>query len=163
YLAEAEPDATLALIENTFGQWPIDALKTWEVGRQNVVWTLEKIAVWEHTCLRVVEVLMKMAAAENARNSNNSTGLLNSLFHIFAPTELAAGSRLAFLIDVLRSHDRARRDWGVRLFGQWLDTHGHIRMVGAEYQGMRAPVVFWQPKTYPELWKYLSDAWEALL
>jgi hypothetical protein len=42
YLAEAEPSATLAVIERTFGTWPLEELKNWQTGRQDIVWALEK-------------------------------------------------------------------------------------------------------------------------
>ena len=51
-LAEAEPSATLAVIERTFGTWPLEELKSWETGRQDIVWALEKIAVWREYFLR---------------------------------------------------------------------------------------------------------------
>jgi len=46
-LAEAEPSATLGVIERTFGTWSQEELKRWKTGRQDIVWALEKIAVCE--------------------------------------------------------------------------------------------------------------------
>lgn len=37
YLAEADPSATIKLLESTYGQWPLEKLRGWETGRQNIV------------------------------------------------------------------------------------------------------------------------------
>jgi hypothetical protein len=73
YLAEADPGATLAVIDRTFGTWPHEKLKRWETGRQDIVWALEKIAVWREHFLRATQLLVKLALAENANYANNAT------------------------------------------------------------------------------------------
>lgn len=45
-LAEANPAAVLRLLESTVGQWSDQKLLDFSEHRQNLVWTLEKIAVW---------------------------------------------------------------------------------------------------------------------
>ena len=46
YLSEADPDGTLALLERTIKTWSHEELHAWNTGRQDIVWALEKIAVW---------------------------------------------------------------------------------------------------------------------
>ena len=46
--------------------------------RQNLVWALEKIAVWPTLTARAIQVLVRLAANENADFSNNATGTFNS-------------------------------------------------------------------------------------
>ena len=82
YLSEADPSATLALLERTIKTWSHEQLYAWHTGRQDIVWALEKIAVWDEFFTRAVNVLIPMALAENARYSNNSKGLLLSLFNV---------------------------------------------------------------------------------
>ena len=48
YLAEADPSNTLSLLERTFGTWTLQEIKAFEGGRQDIVWALEKIAVWKN-------------------------------------------------------------------------------------------------------------------
>ena len=40
---------TLSLLEATIGTWSREQLHKWNTGRQQIVWALEKIAVWEDT------------------------------------------------------------------------------------------------------------------
>ena len=80
YLAEADPAAALAVIERTFGTWPQEELKNWKTGRQDIVWALEKIAVWREHFLRAAQLLVKLALVENANYATNSTGILLGLF-----------------------------------------------------------------------------------
>lgn len=162
HLAEAEPSATLYLIENTYGTWPLEDLRGWHTGRQDIVWALEKIAAWEDTCSRVIRVLCRMSIAENAKNSNNSTGLFCGLFHVMAPTQAPASIRLPLIEELLDNSDPHYRTLGLTACGQWLDTRGYTRIVGAEYQGLRPRINFWVPKTYGELWGYWKSAWELL-
>ncbi len=165
YLAEADPSETLALLEATYGKWSIDKLRSWETGRQNIVWALEKIAVWKETFPRAARLLARMALAENAKNSNNSKGTLFSLFMIglgWAPTEALPEQRLPVIEELLLSKDSAMRELGLELCEQWLSTYGGMRIIGAEYQGLRPTVTFWRPKTYGEIYDYWRKVWVYL-
>jgi hypothetical protein len=161
YLAEAEPSATLAVIERTFGTWPLEELKNWQTGRQDIVWALEKIAVWREYFLRAAHVLVKLALAENANYSNNSTGILLGLFMTglgWAPTQASPEERFPIIEILLGSHDRLWQELGLKVCAQWLNTYGGTRAVGAEYQGLRPEVEFWHPKTWGEVF----DAWRLV-
>lgn len=161
-LAEADPPATLALLERTVKTWSQEELHAWETGRQDVVWALEKIAVWEDLYVRAVNVLIPMALAENASNSNNSKGLLHDLFNLglgWAPTQAPPDKRYPILFDLVLSQDASRRALGLELCKKWLETHGGSRVIGAEYQGLKPAIEFWRPKTYGEMF----DEWRRVL
>ena len=161
YLTEADPGATLAVIEQTFGTWSQEELKRWVTGRQDVVWALEKIAVWREYFLRAVHVLVKFALAENANNGNNSTGTWLGLFKIgpgWAATQASPEERLPVIEELLGSHERLRKELGLRLCMHWLSTYGGSRVVGVEYQGLRPKVEFWCPKIRDEVF----DAWRLV-
>jgi len=160
YLAEADPSSTLALLERTIKTWTHNELYEWNSGRQDIVWALEKIVVWNDLFIRATNVLIPMALAENANNSNNSKGLLLSLFNVglgWAPTEAPPSKRFPILQDLIKSSDASRRVLGLELCEQWLETHGGSRIVGAEYQGLKPPIEFWRPKTYGETFNYWRD------
>lgn len=174
HLSEADPAGTLSVLERTFGTWSHEELRQWERGRQNIVWALEKIAVWRDHFLRATDLLVKLALAENANNSNNSTGILLSLFKIgigWAGTQASPDERFPILQKLLDSNDWPCKALGIKLCKSWLDTHGGIRMIGAEYQGMRPVIEFWKPKIYGEIfgawrltWAHLysvSRTWES--
>ncbi len=164
-LAEADPDGTLELIESTFGKWPLEELRAWHDGRQNIVWALEKIAVWQHLFPRAARVLVHLALAENARNSNNSKGTLLDLFGVglgWAATMAPPSERFPILEELVRSTDVSRRALGLELCERWLSTQGGCRIIGVEYQGLKPTVEFWRPKTYGEVFDYWRQAWRFL-
>lgn len=53
-LAEANPLAVQRLLENTIGTWSDAELKEFKSERQNIVWALEKIAVWPSLTVRAL-------------------------------------------------------------------------------------------------------------
>jgi hypothetical protein len=161
YLAEADPPGTLNLLEQTFGRWPLEELRAWSSGRQDVVWALEKIAVWRDLFPIAVAVLARLALAENSTHGNNSKGILKGLFEVglgWAATQAPPASRFPIIERLLKSADAAERGLGLELCKEWLSTSGGTRVVGAEYQGMRPTLEFWQPA----VWGEIFDAWKRV-
>ena len=66
YLSEADPSATLTLLERTIKTWLHAELYGWALVRHEVVWALEKIVVWDDLFIRAVNVLIPMALAVDA-------------------------------------------------------------------------------------------------
>ena len=160
YLSEADPLRTLALLERTIKTWSHEELYAWTTGRQDIVWALEKIAVWDELFVRAVNVLIPMALAENTRNSNNSEGTLVGLFNIrgLATTKAEPSRRFPVLEELVRSNDTSRRAIGLEMCEAWLRLHGGSRMVGPEYQGLKPAIEIWRPKTYGQLFDYWRQA-----
>lgn len=162
YLSEADPASTLSFLERTIKTWPHEDLLKWKSGRQEIVWALEKIAVWDNLFNRAVNVLIPIALAENASNSNNSKGLLQSLFLLglgWAPTQATPQKRFQILKSLIQSRVDELQELGIGLCEQWLSTRGGMRIVGAEHQGLKPTIQFWYPKTYGELF----NAWREVL
>ena len=160
YLSEADSSATLALLERTIKTWSHEQLYAWHTGRQDIVFALEKIVVWDEYFTRAVNVLIPMALAENAGYSNNSKGLLLSLFNVglgWAATQAAPSKRLPILKDLVMSNDAGRRALGLEMCQQWLKTRSDPRIIGAEYQGLKPTIEFWRPKTYGEVFYYWRE------
>lgn len=166
-LAEADPEATLALIECTFGTWSRDELYAFKENRQSIVWTLEKIAVWKPTFVRAVRILARLAVAENATNSNNSTGTLLALFQIgpeWAATEASPTERLPILLELLRSDDDDLKRMGLKVAESGLKTSGmRFRMIDPEYQGIKEKAALWYPQTYEEWSTEFQRYWDCLI
>ncbi len=164
-LAEADPEATLSLIEQAFGTWSLEELHAFEGGRQRIVWALEKIAVWKPTFIRAAKVLAKLAVTENATNSNNSTGTLLGLFRIgpeAAATEASPLERLPVLLEMFRGDENSKR-MGLKVVASALDTSGRgWRMVGPEHQGLKEQAHLWRPQTYGEWWAAYRAYWDCL-
>ena len=158
YLSEADPAGTLALLERTIKTWSHEQLYAWHTGRQDIVFALEKIVVWDEYFTRAVNVLIPMALAENARYSNNSKELLLSLFNVglgwTTATQAPPSKRFPILKDLVMSNDAGRRALGLEMCQQWLKTEDNPRIVGAENQGLKPTIEFWRPKTYGEVFDY---------
>lgn len=166
-LAEADSEATLALIECTFGTWSREELYAFKENRQSIVWTLEKIAVWKPTFVRATRILARLAVAENATNSNNSTGTLLALFRIgpeWAATEASPTERLPALKEMLTSDDDELKRIGLKVAESALHTSGiHFRMIGPEHQGIKERAVLWCPQTNDEWCKEFQCYWDCLV
>jgi hypothetical protein len=161
YLAEADATGTLAVIERSFSDWSDEELRAWVTGRQNIVWALEKIVVWREHFIRAANILIRLSLTETSTFSNNSTGILTSLFTVglgWAATQAPPQERYPLIEGLLDSEVEARKFLGLQLCKSWLDTYGGFRIVGAEYQGMRKEIEFWKPKKWGEVF----DAWRLV-
>jgi hypothetical protein len=149
----------LAFIERTFGTWAKEELLRFDDGRQEIVWALEKIAVWKDYFPRAARVLVKLALAENSKYGNNSTGILRGLFRThpagLAATQSAPPDRFPIIRELIQSQNDDEIELGLSLCKEWLSTQGGFRTVGPEYQGIRTVLEFWKPK----IWGELFDAW----
>jgi hypothetical protein len=156
-LAEANPSAVLHLLDDTIGKWTDAELAEFKTDRQNIVWALEKIAVWTPLTVRAVKVLARLAVNENANFSNNATGTLVGLFRIgpeAAATEASPQQRLPALLGLMRAGTDAERLLGLKALGSALDTRGMgFRTVGPEYQGLQERAKLWIPATYSDWWQ----------
>lgn len=161
YLSEADSSATLALLERTIKTWSHEQLYAWHTGRQDIVFALEKIVVWDEYFTRAVNVLIPMALAENAGYSNNSKGLLLSLFNVglgwTTATQAPPSKRFPILRDLVMSNEASRRALGLEMCQQWLKTEDNPRIIGVEYQGLKPAIEFWRPKKYGEVFDYWRE------
>lgn len=154
-LAEASPASVLRLLESTVAKWSDSELLELGKGRQNIVWALEKIAVWSTLTVRAIKVLSKLAVNETANNSNNASGTLIGLFRIgpeAVATEASPQQRLPAMISLLRGNEAERR-LALNAINAALDNRGGgVRIVGPEYQGLRERAMLWAPTTYGDWW-----------
>ena len=125
-------------MERTFDIWPKDDLLGFKDGRQDIVWALEKIAVWKEHFPRAARMLVKLALAENSKFGNNSTGILRGLFVTrpgLAGTQAPPIDRFPIIEELLQSPNDEDIELGLSLCEEWLNTGGGIRMVGADTKG----------------------------
>ncbi|WP_442482007.1 hypothetical protein [Aeoliella sp. SH292] len=165
-IAETNPKATLRFLERTLGAMDKDALVALDAPRQRIVWALEKIAVYEEFFEEAALLLLALAEAENAKNSNNATGTFLQLFSLIpqlAVTQAKPSVRLRTLETLLSSAEPTRRRLGLQGCARALDTSPTSRVVGPEHQGLRRTIEFWMPKTYGDLWAAHEDVWNLLL
>jgi len=165
-LAEADPRSTLQCLQRTFGNWSKDELLAWRDGRQNIVWALEKIAVWDEHFVGATRLLLKLGAAENnSINSNNSCGTFAELFSLgrgsSASTEAPPSKRLIVLRQALESGDTDERLLGLKACQSALSLHP-LRFIGAEYQGIKALPKLWTPQVWGEVFDAYTNVWNLV-
>jgi hypothetical protein len=164
-LAESSAKATLRCLQRVIGNADTPELLKIREARQDLVWALERLAVWDDGFAASAELLLKLAEAENSMHANNATGTFVQMFSLvpgLAATQASASRRNSFLRDVLDSDSVTRRRIALAAVQAALSTRGGSRMVGAEHQGLRKTIQFWCPRTYGELWDAYREVWEML-
>lgn len=166
-LAEANPGAVLRHLEATINTWTDQDLLGFKDNRQNLVWALEKIAVWSNYTVRAIRVLTKFAVNENASFSNNATGTLTDLFRIgpeSAATETSPKDRYPAMLELLRASTAAERRLALKAMQSALSTTNRgFRIVGPEYQGLKERANLWAPDTNDEWWQAYHLYFDALV
>ena len=165
-LAEANPKAALKRLKRTVGAWSKEELLRFTTGRREVVWALEKIAMWRELFPDAARLLLALGEAENEPWSNNASGVFVQLFSPapgkVAPTEAPPQERLPILKEALESRSKEKRMLGLRACDQALESQHFVRMIGAEYQGLHKTPQLWTPKTYKELFDAYRKVWQML-
>ena len=78
-LTEADPQSALECLKRTIGKWTKEELLQFTTGRREVVWALEKIAVWRDLFGDAARLLLTLGEAENETYSNNASGIFAQL------------------------------------------------------------------------------------
>ena len=116
-LAEASPDLAVTRLRETLGRWSKGDLLSFSVGRQDMVWALERIAIWREHFQEAARILLLLAEAENAKNSNNASGVFVGLFSpapgLVAPTEASPEGEIACSQGALFSNSADVRKLGL--------------------------------------------------
>jgi hypothetical protein len=163
-LTEADAGTGLEYLKRTVGRWSKEKLLQFNTGRQEIVWALEKITVWNEYFADGAQLLLKLGSAENARASNNATGTFADLFSPapgrVAPTEASLSARFPVLQKAFTSSDNDEVKVAIAAIEKALETDNFTRAVGAEHQGFRKEPDFWRPKTNQEFIDYFSQVWE---
>ena len=165
-LTEADPKAALKCLMRTLGTWDKETLLQFTGGRRNVIWALEKIAVWRDLFADAARLLLALGEAENEGCSNNASGVFAALFSPargrVAPTEASPEERLPVLKEAFESGSKERRTLALKACNVALESRRFSRIGGPEYQGLRKEPEFWTPKTYGEIFDAYRRVWNLL-
>jgi hypothetical protein len=165
-LTNAAPEAALNYLQRTIGIWDVARLSEFGRGRREVVWALERIAVWRTLFTGAAQLLLKLAEAENEDIANNATGVFVELFSpavgLVAPTEAPLDERFPVLKAALESSSKRRRSIAIKACEMALQTSDFHRLVGAEFQGLRVPPKLWTPATWGEVFSWYRRVWQLL-
>jgi len=161
-LAQASPSAALTRLKATIGNWSKDDLLQFTTGRREVIYALERIAVWREHFPDAARLLLKLAEAENETWSNNASGVFAELFTLapgpVAPTEAPPSERFPVLKEALYSESQTTRAIALSACEKALGLHDWHKVMGAESQGFRIEPKLWTPKSNNEI----IDAWERI-
>lgn len=165
-LTEADPKSALRCLKRTLGTWDKETLLQFTGGRRDVIWALEKIAVWRDLFAGAARLLLALGEAENEGWSNNASGVFAGLFSQargrVAPTEASPEERFPILKEAFESGSKERRALALKACDVALESRHFSRMEGPEYQGLRKEPELWTPKTYGELWDAYRRVWHLL-
>ena len=165
-LTEANPKAALVCLRRTIGKWSKEKLSAFTTGRREVIWSLERIAMWRELFTGAAQLLLALGEAENESYANNASGVFTGLFSLapgeVAPTQAPPQERLSVLKEALQSPSKERRLLTIHACNKALESQHFYRDVGAEYQGLRNVPDLWMPQTYGELFEAYRQVWQLL-
>jgi hypothetical protein len=162
-LSELNPLAATESLYRIYSDFSPAQMRDVEIGRRDLVWALEKLCWSVETFPKAAEILLKLAAGENEKWSNNATGHLDQLFHVYlSGTQMPAIGRLPVLKKGLTSPFPEVRRAAIGALGAGLEHNHFMRSSGAEVRGTRLPERDWQPKTYADIWNYWKEIFRLL-
>lgn len=139
-----------------------DELRADRSFRQNLVWTLEKLAWHSNTFEQAATALLRLAVTETENYSNNAAGTWCSLFGVMLPSTAALPAvRIAYLSIVGASEDVRERALAVKGAATALQPHQSV-IISAERQHGVVVEPRGVPATYGELWDYQRAAIQLL-
>ena len=165
-LTEADPESALRCLERTIGTWNRETLLRFTEGRGNVIWALQKIAVWRELFAGAASLLLALGEAENATYSNNASGTFAELFSPgpgkVAPTGLPPLERVPILEEAFESDSKERHILALKACNVALQSTQFWRMGSIEYQGLHKEAELWEPKTDDEIHDAYCCVWKLL-
>jgi hypothetical protein len=165
-LTEAAPESALECLKRTVARWTKEELMQFTDGRREIVWALERIAMWRHLFADAARILLSLGEAENETFSNNASGVFVQLFSpapaSVAPTEASPEERFSVLLEAIESPSKVKRAIALRAYDQALESEHFVRSAGAEHQGLRKEPQLWKPKNYGEWWDAYRRVWTDL-
>ena len=134
-LAEADPESALKCLKRTVGTWSREERSQFTTGRREVVWALEKMAIWRELFSDAARLLLALAEAENETWSNNASGVFEALFSPgygrVAQTEASPQERFLILKEAIESSSKERQILALRACDHALEAHHFVRNIGA--------------------------------
>lgn len=165
-LVSAAPKAALDCLKRTVGKCDRRELEKFVAGRRDVIWALEKIAVWRDLFLDAATLLLRLAEAENETWSNNASGVFADLFTpapgAVAPTEASPQERLPLLIEAMDSDSKEIRLLAIQACDKALESDHFSRFGTPHHQGLQKDAQLWMPMTWSDLFDYYGRIWDLL-
>ena len=151
------PAAALSALERIFSDLNPAGLSSLDIGRREIVWTLERLVAHRDLFPGAARLLLQLAIAENEYFANNATGVFQSLFNPTGRATAATGDeRLDLLAEVTSATEDEALLIAIGSFKGVFDVHGGYA-VSADPGGQPPPTV-WTPKSGEERVEYCRRA-----
>jgi hypothetical protein len=161
-LVEVNPEALLKTLVKLYLYEPVSELIKVDLGRRNLVWSLEILCFNNNTFNQAARILYRYAQAENESWSNNSRGIFKQLFRPYlSGTEADFNIRLEVLQYALSQPFVKDNAFLVDAITAAFEIQGASRMGGPEQQGTRVLKDF-KPKTKLEILEYWREIIQLL-
>jgi hypothetical protein len=132
--------------------------------RRNLIWGLEKLCFHAALFDESAWSLLLLASAENESCSNNATGVFSQLYRIYLSGNAAEPSMRFDLLERALDENRLEVDLVViEALEAAVSTYGGTRIIGAEYQGTKAPLHEWSPSGREGVLSYWQTSFDLLL
>ena len=146
YVVEVNPIITAKALESSFGKMSKQEIYSIDIGRRNLVWSLEKLCFRKESFDTAVKILYSFAVSENETWGNNSISQFKQLFQLFlSGTEVSLNNRLKILKWGLEKNDDDYTKIAIEAMGRALIVDNFIRLGGSEKQGNNAPLQDYHP------------------
>ncbi|GAG77873.1 unnamed protein product, partial [marine sediment metagenome] len=128
-----------------------DVLKETLTSRRDLINSLEHIILYNDSFEEGMNILLKLAIAENETYANNATGTFRDKFSIYLPgTSATLQDRMNYLEKLNETGDENIIFRVINVLPTVFNLERHSRMVYAELQALRPVPEEYQPKTVAE-------------
>jgi hypothetical protein len=155
------PQAAMAAIERVMDGATTEELASARDGRRDLVAAIEVMLWYEDLFERAATAALRLAIAENERWSNNATGILQGMYHVFlGGTSASYVRRVAWTREALR--DFGQEAIPIIVPGLASAFEAHESRMSTDFGGGTAPTE-WRPSTFEEEVAARRSAWELLI
>ena len=172
-IAKADPKNALIFLKRALDNKSKNELLEFTIGRRNVIWALDFIAVWKDLFTDAARILLQIAEAENETWGNNATGVFTGFFSSgvgeLAPTEATPAQRFPVIKEAFESDSTIRKKIALEACDQALESKHWARFCGLSDNIMFKKPNRYSPKTgeeyydnYRRIWKFLEDMYPLL-
>jgi len=150
-------------LKELFKDVDYDALKNELTSRRDLIYSLEHIIWFDDSFEDGINILLKLAIAENETYANNATGTFRDKFSIYLPgTSASLQDRIIYLENLNESDDEMVIDQVLNSLPMVFNLEQHSRMVYAELQGLKPLPEEYYPKSGTEIQEYLKRGFKIL-
>jgi len=140
-----------------------NVLKEILTSRRDLIYSLQHIIWYDDTFKEGMNILLKLAIAENESYANNATGIFRDKFSIYLPgTSATLQDRMSYLEKLNKSSDENIIFLVINVLPTVFNLEWHSRMVYAELQALRPIPEEYHPKTGAEKKEYIKRGFKIL-